>query len=308
MSIVCAVLLSATFAYAATLPTGQFAVRPAKVEITANPGEEKTTILTLSNGTALPLQVDVSFEDIGPSTQNTALDEPVKLLGKEGGMYPMRELFSTSKSRIEVISGEEAQVPITVRVPKDAEAGGRYGSVVLTFKPIIKEGGAQAANVSFESRIATTFFLRVAGETKEEGELVEFGLFNKAKTVRSPSADAPLRFQIAYENKGDVHLDPYGGITISPFFGDDQKIVVDPWAVLPGATRMREIDLSTELPIGYYTAHLDLNRGYKDIVDVRDVSFWVVPGPEGMLVIVVVLIGLIWLVRRSLALSKHFIS
>lgn len=304
------VLLSlSTVSYAATpLPTGAFVVRPAKIELSILPGEEQTTVLTLSNGTALPLSVSVSYEDVAPSAQTSPNDEPITLLGSNGGAYPIKELFHTSKKSVDILSGQEAQIPITVRIPKDAEGGGRYGSVVFTFKPILTEGKEQSANVAIESRLATLFYVRVLGSAKEEGHLVTFGLFNNAKTSPSPLAYAPLRFQVAYENTGAVHVNPYGRLTLSPVIGESKVIIIPPHAVLPGATLMSEVDAREPLSIGYYTAHLELNRGYQDIVEESEVGFWIVPGPEGMILTVLVFIGLVWLVRRSLQLSRHRVS
>lgn len=290
------------------LPTGAFVVRPAKIELSILPGAEQTTMLTLSNGTALPLSVTVSYEDVAPSVQTSPNDQPVTLLGTNGGAYPIKDLFHTSKKSVDILSGQEAQIPITVRIPQDAEAGGRFGSVVLTFKPILTEGKEQNANVAIESRLATLFYVRILGSAKEEGHLVAFGLFNNVKTSGAPSADAPLRFQVAYENTGAVHVNPYGRMTLSPLIGKSKVIIIPPYAVLPGATLMSEVDVRESLSIGYYTAHLELNRGYQDIVDENQVGFWIVPGTEGMILIAIVFVGLVWLVRRSLQLSKHRVS
>jgi hypothetical protein len=293
---------------ASPLPSGSFVVRPAKIELDINPGEEKTTILTLSNGTALPLVVNVSYEDVAPIAQHTPLDESVALLGKNGGAYPLRELFHTKTNSLQILSGGALEVPITIRIPKDAEAGGRYGSVVLSFAPVLMKGEPMNANVAVESRLATLFYVRINGSTKEEGQLVSFGLFNNARFVRAPSEESPLHFQVTFENSGAVHLNPYGRMTITSFFGAALTIPIEPQAVLPGGTRVREVDVFSDLAPGYYHAHLEENRGYADIVDDRDVTFWILPSPLGSVWIVIGLFVALFIIRRSLQLSKHRIS
>ncbi len=301
--------IAPTNAFAAeTLPTGAFIVQPAKIELAILPGEEETRVLTLSNGTAFPLLVSVSYEDVATNIQTTPNDEPIRLLGKNGGAYPLKELFSTTKQSFNILSGKEVQLPITVHIPSDTEAGGRYGSVVLTLKPILSVGTKQDMNIAVESRLATLFYVRVRGEAKEKGHLVAFGLFNNAKTTPVPSGDTPLKFQVAYENTGTVHVNPYGRLTLTPLIGTAKTYIIDPLAVLPSETRMREVDVRDVLPIGYYRAHLELNRGYKDIVDESEVGFFVIPGAMGMTVIILGIIFLTWLIRRSLALSKHFVA
>ncbi|OGZ05859.1 MAG: hypothetical protein A2845_03590 [Candidatus Lloydbacteria bacterium RIFCSPHIGHO2_01_FULL_49_22] len=301
-----ALLFPMTLAYALdALPSGAFIVRPAKIELAISPGSEKTTMLTLSNGTALPLSVRVSFEDVAPSMQSSPVDASIVLLGADGGSYPLKELFHTDNESIDILSGQEVQIPVTVRIPQRTEAGGKYGSVIFTFKPVLSHDVSSPANVAIESRLATLFYVRVLGNAKEEGQLVAFGLFNNANTARTPSADQPLRFQVAYENTGDVHVNPYGRLTLSPIIGAEKFVLIPPQAVLPGATHMREVDVSDALSIGYYRAHIELNRGYRDVVDEREISFWIVPGPEGTLLIILGSVFLVWLIRRSLQLSKH---
>jgi hypothetical protein len=68
---------------------------------------------------------------------------------------------------------------------------------------------------------------------------------------------------------------------------------------------MREIDMTEPLTPGYYTAHLELNRGYEDIIDERKVSFWVLPNKEQTFIGLILLIGLLLLLRTSLRLSRH---
>jgi hypothetical protein len=301
-------LPSLAVAQEGVLPGGAFVLRPAKVELTIAPGGEEVTEIKLANGGATPLRVEVSFEDLGANPQRTVDDDPVKLVGRDGGVHALSEFFRTPKMSFDILSGKEVSVPVFVTVPRGIEPKGLYGAVVFTFRPAIDMTSTRNANVVTESRVASLFYVRVSGEVKEEGKLVQFGLFNDEKAVLSPTNDAPLRFQVAYENGGTVHLNPYGRLTLTPLIGSEQVIGIDPWAVLPGATRMREVDLREPLRIGRYTAHLELNRGYGDIVDEQKVVFWVIPGPEGFLVIILSVLFFVWLLRRSLSLSRHSIS
>lgn len=296
---------SISFAQTGSAPSGAFVIKPAKVELVVAPGDKGESVLTLENDTSLPLHIDVSFEDVGPNVQTSPTDEPVKLLGTHGGEYALRDLLSTPTSSFDLLSGKEVRVPVTIRIPKDTEAGGRYGSVVFRFRPVTPSGAPQSANIAIESRVATLFFVRVSGEVKESGRLVAFDVFNKARSVPTPTAEEPLRFQVAYENTGNIHLDPYGRVTITSFFGKEKVIPIDPWIVLPGAVRMRELSVSDDLPIGHYRAHIELNRGYGDIIDEQEVAFWVLPRAEETLFFVVIVLALALIVRRSLRISKN---
>ena len=303
-----AVLLGSGTLFAQELPRGAFIVRPAKTELNLSPGESKVAPLSLFNGTESPLHVEVSFEDIAPKVQRSFDDDATALLGEEAGKYPLRELLQTPRSSFDVLSGKEVVVPITVTTPKNREAGGRYGSVIFTFSPILSSSREGNANVALNSRVATLFYVRVNGEVKEEGKLAAFGLFNNALFAPSPREGAPLRFQVAYENTGTVHVNPYGRLTTRSILGKEEMLIVAPFAVLPEATRMLEVDLASLLRPGYYTAHLELNRGYGNIVDEKEVSFWIIPSLKQALLGLVALILLGWLLKRSIRLSRHWVK
>jgi hypothetical protein len=298
----------APVSYAAVLPTGAFIVSPAKQELTLRPGETKTINLTLMNGTSYPLTITGSYEDVVTTRQSSPSDDPVKLSRATEGKDSLSSLINFPMRPFDLLSGKEIEIPVTITLPRDSVPGGRYGSVVWTFNVIAKPGQVSPANVALKSRIATLFFIRVEGNIHEEGQLVSFGTFNDETRVAEPASSSPLRFELSYENRGNVYLDPYGRVTVSGMFSDPKVLFVDPWAVLPGAIRMREIDLFAPLMPGFYHAHLELNRGYKDIVDERDVTFWVMPSVTEWVVGCILLLLLTLLIRRSLSLSRHTIS
>lgn len=302
-----AFLLVFGYYFLAALPlahaAGMFVVRPAKIEIALPPGGEQIVVITAANETDSPLDVFVSFEDIEAKPQRDARDEPLLLLGEERGARSLKEFLSTPRASLMLLPGETAEIPVTVQIPRDAEPGGRYGSAVIRFAP--PSGAAGAANVALESRAATALFVRVEGDVVEKGKLAAFGLFNDARYARRPSEQSPLRFHVAYENEGTVHLNPYGRLTLTPLFGEPRIISIDPWAVLPGATRMREVAVTEDLSVGPYAARLDLNRGYGDVVDEASVDFWILPGPWGWAWISIGIIAFVSLLWRSLRLSRN---
>ncbi len=291
-------------AHAEVLPQNAVIVRPAKVEVTLSAGEERSVMFTVSNGTGEPLRARVSFEDIAAKNQGSAIDDSVRLLGEASGAHSLKETLNVTQTSFEIQTGKEIGIPITIRIPKGAEPGGKYGSVVFHFSKITEAGNPET-NVSLESRIAALLYVRISGEVLEEGKLAAFGLFNNAQTTKSPTILEPLRMQVAYQNTGSVHLNPYGRITVRSLFGKTHVLPIDPWAVLPGATRMREMNMTESLIPGRYTAHLELNRGYKDIIDEQIVTFFVLPSPSGWLIFSIVFVFLIWILRRSLQLSRH---
>lgn len=279
--------------------SGLLLVRPAKIEIDIAPGETKEVSIAIENTTPEPLALTITAEDVESGKED---ERPFALIEGRPGAFSLKGFLAFPQSQVTLRSGEKTSVPVRIRIPGDARPGGRYGAVTVAFRPSAPAGGA----VVPESAIAVLFFVRVGGASaKEDGVLARFGVFNDRLFVPVPSAAEPLRFQIAYENKGTVHLNPYGRMTISPIVGDDKVIIVDPWAVLPQSTRMREFSV-VELGPGFYRAQLEQNRGYQDIVDENTVSIFVYPGPRGIFALTLALTLFTWLLWRSIRISKHF--
>ena len=251
------------------IPSGAFVVQPAKVELELSPGESRVVDVVLENGTPSPLSIEVSKEDIAAKPQSVASDDPIGLSRGGDSAHSLKNQLSFPKSRFEVLSYKEIHVPVTVTLPKDAIPGGRYGSVVFEFSPAIGDKNQPVQNIAVKSRVATLFFVRVKGEVHEEGALAAFGLFNNARTALSPTSAMPLRFQVSFENKGDVQLNPHGTITLTSMWGGTTVAVIDPWIVLPGSTRLREIDVIDPLSPGHYKAKLSQARGYAEVIDDR---------------------------------------
>ncbi|HSE34988.1 MAG TPA: hypothetical protein VLB83_02605, partial [Candidatus Paceibacterota bacterium] len=159
--------------------------------------------------------------------------------------------------------------------------------------------------VAIETRLASLVFLRIEGETTEAGELGSFGVVGDKRVVRSPNEDAPLGLYLTFSNTGTVHLNPYGEIAITPMFGEPTRYVLDPWAVLPGSTRTREVPLIAPLAPGSHRLTLSLNRGYGDIVDTAEIQIWVLPTTKQFALGALLFAILAFVLYRSIRLSRN---
>jgi hypothetical protein len=253
---------------------GDFVVGPGKTELTISPGTTKTVELLITNRTGVARTFSFEIED---ATGSTNPNQSVVLLGDDRGPYTLKDYITLPQMSFDLKHNERARVPVTISVPYDAEPGGRYGSVLVTTvtKDAIKgdtNGTAPASAII--SRVGSLFFLTVPGDTYTEGALQSF------KTIPDKHlfTQGPLNFQLLFENKGDLHLNPYGEIRITNLLGEEVGFVeLDPWFALPKSLRSREVEWNRELLIGRYTATAHINRGYDDIVDTQQVTFWVLP-------------------------------
>jgi hypothetical protein len=284
-----------------TAPAGDFVVGPGKAELVVNPGESRTIELVVSNRTGETRFFNLEVEDAIGSYD---IQNPVVLLGNDHSPYTLRDYISYPVPRFELAHNQRARVPVTVSIPANAEAGGKYGSVLVTTvsknAELDPEEGASAAS-AIVSRLGTLFFITIPGDIQREGELQSFATLPEQKFF----SDGPINFQLLFENKGNIHLSPYGELRIQNLFGEEVGFVeIDPWFALPKSLRSREISWNRELLIGRYTATVNINRGYDDIFDTKTITFWVLPWK----IIVPIFVGLflVFFVLRFFAKNFEF--
>jgi hypothetical protein len=122
------------------------------------------------------------------------------------------------------------------------------------------------------------------------------------KTERNFYEKGPITFEILSENTGNAHLSPYGTIDIKNILGAVVgQVEIDPWFVMPKSVRTREVKWNSNFLLGRYTASLTLNRGYNNIVDVKNFSFFVIPWK----LILIGTIGLILILWLFIWLATH---
>lgn len=250
---------------------GDFVLGPGKVELFLEPGETVTRELNVTNRSGKPLKVSLDIEDFTGDSVNSTL-----LLGDEKGPYSLKDFLAPEEKSFTLAHGEKANLPVTISLPADTEPGGRYGAVIVRVEPEALNGeeisNEAQGQVALVSRLATLFFIRVKGETKEDGALKTF------TTDKKFYQKGPVNFSVVYENKGSVHLNPYANIEIKNAFGKKiDNLEVRPYFVMPGFTREKQASWQRGLALGRYTATISLNRGYANLTDEVQVSFWIIP-------------------------------
>lgn len=253
--------------------SGDFVVGPGRFEIEIQPGETVTKEIMVTNRISEGRTFELLVEDVTAGDSGTA----VKLLGSERGPYTLKDYITFPKTQFTLGLGERARIPVTISIPADAEPGGRYGSVLIT---TLKDGreeedeSAPSARSPVIARIGTLFFITVPGEMERSGQTTGLSLLDKKWWYES----GPIKFGVAYENTGSIHLNPYGELRVRNMFGEEVGFSqLEPWFVMPKALRSREVTWDREFLLGRYTATVSVNRGYEDIVDERTVVFWVLP-------------------------------
>ncbi len=276
-----------------------FVVGPGKIQLDMKPGQTKIVNIIVSNRLGSQKDFQLQLEDFTGS-RDTA--RPVVLLEDERGPYSLKDYLEIASSTVSIAHATRVTIPVTVRIPSDAQPGGLYGSVVISTvsSPADQSSTDDSAGKSpIVTRIGTLFFIRVAGDVKEDGKLTDFTLSNNSSILFN---EEPIDFRMLYENNGTIHENPYGLITIENIFGSTVgSVEVEPWFALPNSLRLREVAWSPKFLFGRYVATAEINRGYGNIIDTKTLTFWVIPWMIILLTLVGLIIiigGLRWILSR----------
>ncbi|MBU1663341.1 DUF916 domain-containing protein [Patescibacteria group bacterium] len=207
-------------------------ISPPLIEIDANPGEvvKKTIkIITDANTQGIYYPSVANFTARGEEGEPRFLEQSEQ---EEVKSYALADWIEIDQSPVGLKKNEKAEVSFTVKVPDNAEPGGHYGVIFFSTQPPTFEQGQTAIGVV--GKLGSLILVRVAGDIKEQGNLLEFGASN---TIYNR---LPIEFTTRFGNTGNVHLKPQGEIKIFNIFGKTvAKISVNEKAgnVLPESIR-----------------------------------------------------------------------
>lgn len=255
--------------------SGDIVLGPGKTELWLNPGEESTKELMITNRTGETRKFVVNIEDFVGSKNP---EQTVVLLGDQKSRFSLKDYLKPEIFEFTLNHGQRMNLPVKISIPSNAEPGGLYGSVLVTALPIGQEQETEKnkakGQINIATRLGTLFFLRIKGEVIENGFLKELKLKNQKLFYEK----GPISFQVLFENNGNVHLNPYGIIEIKNLFGKKiDEIELSPWFAMPDSLRLKEVNWNKKFLFGKYTAMASINRGYKNIIDEKIISFWVIP-------------------------------
>lgn len=252
-----------------------FVLEPGKAEIFLNPGDTITRSIYITDRVPGSTVFNIGVEDI-KGTRNA--DQAVLILDGEKGPYSGKSLIVPAIDKVTLKFGQRITIPITITIPLDTPPG-EYDSVVLVSNEPESPDGADASaaqsSTRIISRLGTLVFIRVNGPAKESGHLEDLRIKNPARFFYN---HGPLTFQILFDNDGDVHLVPYGTVTIKNMVGQVVgQLPVDAYFSLPDSLRYREVTWDRTALLGRYTATVHLERGYGGFSDEQTIAFWVLP-------------------------------
>jgi hypothetical protein len=291
-----------TFIFVSTVVTVHaLTVSPAKIEITADPGQTVRGEVELFNEQSETRTFYTSYENFESRGDSGA----PYFTGSKSGLAT----WMSAASEVTLAPGERIQVPYSIATPISAKPGGYFAALFFGSQP---SRGTEGGEVTIGGKIGVLILLRVAGEVEESAGLVDFG----AKDGTRVFSSLPLTLEYGFNNTGGDRVVPRGEIKIkntirltsATLLANDHE-----GSVLPGSTRRFEVVWGdekiehkgffsivlaqlTDFHFGWYTARMELTWGESAQTASAAYNFFVIPWQ--LLSIVLGIAALVWFVFK----------
>jgi len=257
-------------------------ISPTKIEDLVEPGETLTKRLKVTNLANKTKTLYAFLKDFkaGDESGRPVLIPP----GSEEGPYLANWVDIPTKG-FEFAPNEEKVIPFSIQVPENAGPGGHYGGVYFGTEPprLRVQGKDKGAGMAISQQAGSLILLHVKGDVQEEARVREF---TTDKNFYGTPFD--VQFTVRVENRGNVHVKPFGAVDITNMFGKEvASIMVNERGgnVLPGSIRkFTRTNWEGDSGFGRYKAVLGLTygvpadqggQGKKSLY--AEKTFWIIP-------------------------------
>lgn len=265
-------------------------VSPPTFDLSANPGDSLKESIRVDNITDKTLTISASLESFVPLGTTGAVN-----LTNKSNPYSLISWINLSPRSATIAKKSSQTFQFTINVPKNAEPGGKFGSIVFS----TGAANATGSNISVSQRVGSLVLLRIAGHANEAANISNFTVNTGYKKTAHTIAFTPL-----IRNFGNVQVKPVGAITITDMFGNKiGNVAFDSKYILPGASRSFTELWHHGFLIGHYNANLTLLYGSSNKIMTASVGFVTIPWAFVSVVLFIVgLVGfLLWKGRRRIS-------
>ncbi len=284
--------------HAQTVRGQSLSVTPTLFQMSAVPQQSWRSGVKVINNNQNELTVYAQVVNFAPSGE-TGEGKFLPIFEESTEGTTLAEWITVSGEPVTIKAEQSYTIPFTVEVPENAAPGGHFAAILIGTKPPQTAG---AVRVATSQVVTSLFFVRIAGDVTENGVIREFR--TQRSFVSTPQAD----FEVRFENKGNVHLQPQGEILITNMWGKERGVVpinhqTHFGNVLPASIRKFEFSWKGEQSfsdIGRYKAVLTLAYGDENrMFQTSTLYFYVIP-VRATIVVLSVLFTLVLLVRWAI--------
>ncbi|HUD10978.1 MAG TPA: hypothetical protein VMS08_01085 [Candidatus Saccharimonadia bacterium] len=287
-------VLAAAAPAALAATTQGFQISPPVSEININPGSSIRQTMTVTNLTGSQMTINVGKSNFAAQGE----EGEVELTNNADPLYSLAPWFVVSPATVVVPPTASEQVTYTITVPKNAEPGGRYGSVTFnTIPPKLPNGQSGAA---VQQQLASLILLRINGAAHEQLKIASFA---SNKTFYEYG---PISFLVRVSNVGNVHERPVGQIVIKNMLGlKTATINVEQQYVLPGAIRRLTAEFNRHFMFGRYTATLTLKNGTIQTLTATT-AFTVIPYKLVIIILIIIILIVLFFTKTRKRFARAF--
>ena len=281
-------------------------VVPPKQDVLINPGEHFSTSVKFLNQGDTPVTGILSVVDFIVQDDNGTpvfLDNPqVAGTASLDSKYSAAKWITIPQNTITIAAKGNVAVPISVNVPKDAAAGGRYAAVLFQPGGDLTLGNPESGEENpVAIRLASLIYIRIAGPITESASVSKF---------QAPSflEYGSVSITTSILNQGSYQIAPVGTVSITDMFGRViEKGTLDSKNIFPGASRSYSNKLGEKLMFGKFTINLSATYGDQNQKLSSTLSMWVFPWKitAAILLAIIIVILLIVLIFKRIAKKEE---
>ncbi len=281
--IICFNLANFSISQAASVDGVQ--VSPLRSDITVKPGQSKVIDMYVTNITSVSETLSGVVNDFVANSNETG--QPSILIGNNIHEKHGLKKFALPIPNFTLNPGQQKEIPVTIKIPKNTPGGGYYG--VVRFGPASL--GVKNATVSLSGSVGSIILLTVPGKIKEQLSIASFDVSNGAPSnffTSNKHINAVVRFQ----NEGNIQVAPFGKVLLKTSSNKILAVynvnnVTPPGNVLPDSIRRFFIPLKKVGSFGIYTVEGNFGYGSSGQTLSASTTFYVIPFDLIMIIILV---------------------
>lgn len=281
-------------AVAEGVPDYRIQISPAITELDLSPGKTTVTKFRVQNTGAkrfdfqlLSLPYSVSGEDYEQSFSN------------ESNYTSLANWIEFSQDSGSISPDNEAEITITIDVPKDIPEGGQYAAVMA--RMIEPEQQSDISGITALKQVGMLVYSKnVEGNTRKEGEIVE----NK---VPSFMFAPPIQATSIVSNTGNVHADATYILQVFPFFGDEEIYTNEEHpetrTILPETRRLNTMSWDGAPQLGLFRVKQTVK--FLDKTSVTEKVVFICPLWFLFIILAIIFLAIFWIVSRIRSRKKE---
>lgn len=293
-------------------------ISPPSYELSANPGDVLNDAIRITNDSPDPITFEMSVEDF--KVEGT--EGNVAVAPEDNNPNAFSKWFKFSVTQFRLSPKESTTAAFRIEVPKTAEPGGHFASVL--FRPTVTSSSTNTG-AKVVQRVGSLILMKVSGAVVEAGKIEKLsaksfvgtwdevtGTDGKTKILVAKDEKlgeeksgwwfdhGPIALDLLIKNEGNVHFKPAGTVSIYNIFGKKiAQLNIDPRNVFPGGLRRTTVIWPQKsLWGGYYRAQVAAVYGSEHKVLTAETVFWAFP--KKVLIIAIIVLVLLILLRRRL--------